>query len=211
MKILTKLLFIGLLSFVTLDTSAIVRKYSTCPYPEHEFSFGYGAFSSDQLGVRTGRVFGNPTLEGIVTREDATFTLTPIGPFYLNYKYFFKEKLSVGAGIIYANNRIMTQPDNGTSFTDIYQSLAIVPSMDFYYVRNPKIAVYGALKAGPDLRFFQFSDKQESFDVGLAFQIVPIAIRAGRSFGIVIELGLGNYGVANGGFSYRHYNRPWGT
>lgn len=197
---------------IGLSTNALaVRKYSICPYPEHEISFGYGAFSAEQVGIRSGNIFGNKLLENIVSADKGAQTLRPIGPLYVNYKYFFVEKLSIGAGVVYANNRIETVPDAGQPYTDIYHSLALVPSMDFNYVRNPKIAVYGALKAGPDIRLFKYADGSSDMNVGLAFQITPIGIRAGREFGFVLELGFGNFGLGNGGFSYRHYNRPWGT
>jgi hypothetical protein len=205
-------LFLSALILIGLCTDAFaVRKYSICPYPEHEISFGYGAFSAEQLGIRSGKIFGNKLLENIVSPGKGVQSLSPIGPLYINYKYFFIEKLSIGAGLVYANNRIETVPDAGLPYTDTYHSIALMPSMDFYYVRNPKIAVYGALKAGPDMRVFKYADGSTDLNVGLAFQVIPIAIRAGREFGFVMELGFGNFGLGNGGFSYRHYNRPWGT
>jgi hypothetical protein len=210
MKITFPILLAAFIFCISTDVRA-VQKYSICPYPEHEISFGYGAFSAEQIGIKTGKIFGNKLLEQIVSEGKGGRSLSPIGPIFINYKYFFIEKVSIGAGVVYAKNSIETVPDAGLPYTDIYHSIAFLPSLDFYYVRNPKIAVYGALKAGPDVRLFKYADGSTDLNVGLAFQITPIGIRAGREFGFVLELGFGNFGVGNGGFSYRHYNRPWGT
>ncbi len=198
---------ISLLSY----QQSFARTYSTCPYPQHEVGVGYGYLSNDQLAISFLNSIGIGILKPIADLDLKNESYSFIGPVSLNYKFFVKEKLSVGASLIYSYTGMKYENQAGATLTNKFHAASVLPRLDFYYVRNPKFALYGAIGAGVMILNSQYESSSELNDTGVtfAYQITPIAMRIGRDFGFVLELGLGSQGLGNAGFSYRHYDRPW--
>lgn len=185
------------------------RVYSTCPYPQHEISFSYGYMSADQLSVKSKKANNALYKKAIVFRDYNNEKYTYIGPVAFNYKFFFKERLSIGFSLAYSHTGVSYTQGN-ISLKDKFHTISVIPRLDFYYIRNPKFAMYGLLGAGVAVVNANYADaNSKKTNVTLGFQVTPLAVRIGRDFGLTIELGIGNLGLGNGGFSYRKYDRPW--
>lgn len=183
--------------------------YSSCPYPQHEIGVGYGYMSGEQFGIAISSIFLTGILSSLgsdaITKESYKF----IGPVHITYKYFFKERLSIGGGLLYSYNTIKSTYSSGEVLNYDLHTFSVVPRFDFYYIRNPKFALYGALGAGVTVMALKEQAGSSEKGVTFGYQVTPLAMRIGRDFGFVLELGIGSYGLANAGFSYRHYDRPW--
>lgn len=212
MNFLSKSFFLTVFAVLSFQQS-YSRVYSTCPYPQHEVGVGYGYLSTEQIAIGFSSVIASGILKPIAGIEMKNETYSFIGPVSLNYKFFFKERLSVGASLLYSYNKLNYEETNGFKSSMTFHALTILPRFDFYYIRNPKFALYGSLAAGGLVLMNNNGDRHEGIDdvgAAFAFQVTPIAMRIGRDFGFVLELGVGSHGLANGGVSYRHYDRPWG-
>ena len=206
--ILIFVFFLGL-----TNANATWKAHAFCPYPQHEISVGYGYLSNDQLAINQIKSLGIGTLKDIgdkvKTYDSPSFSY--IGPIYFTYKFFYKGVASVGVSIVYSQNRVKRQLSSTQILTDKFHMVSVMPRLDFYYIRHPKVALYGSVGVGAMMvksEYGQHSSLNET-GVSLAYQVTPLAVRVGRSFGLVVELGFGTLGVVNGGFSYRHYNSPW--
>lgn len=196
--------------FILLLNIAQAKVYSSCPYPQHEIGVSYGYMSIDQLAVRLGSEFAGHLILPIFSgNEFQNEKYRSIGPVSVNYKYFFKERLSVGGSLVYSKTHLTYDDLIGNHYSDTYHAVTLLPKFDFYYVRNPKFALYGNVGLG--VTIFKATDDQDYNDraASFAFQVTPIAMRVGRDFGFVLEFGFGSQGFVNGGVSYRHYDRPW--
>lgn len=192
-----------------LNKEALGQKRTNCPYPQHEISGGYGGFSNSQLGLLYIEPLAMGAIDGLQDGNGGTTTLKPIGPMNLTYKYFFKYKGSIGASIVYSSNQITrTATGSNVSQSIDFQSVAFVPRIDFYYIREPKFAMYGYAAGGVEGQFVNGGGINKK-SIAPAYQFSLLSFRFGRTVGFVLELGFGNLGVVNGGVGYRHYNRPW--
>ncbi|HUH72832.1 MAG TPA: hypothetical protein VLZ75_00355 [Chitinophagales bacterium] len=188
------------------------RVYSTCPYPQHEVGIGYGYMSTEQFSIEFADIISNSIINSFTGSDIKTRSYQFIGPISIYYKYFFKEKLSIGGSFLVSSNKINYEDKNNLSYSARLNTFSILPRLDFYYIRNPKFALYGNIGVGAVLMTSRYKNKTDYNATGaaFAFQVTPIAMRIGREFGLVVELGIGSHGLANAGFSYRHYDRPWG-
>lgn len=195
-----------------LNSPSHARVYSHCPYPQHEVGVGYGYLSYDQFAVAVVSDIGLGIINSLIDPEATHKSFSYIGPINLSYKFFFKERLSIGGSLIFASTKMKYENSSKVKESLKFYSVSVMPRFDFYYIRNPKFALYGNLGLGATFMEGVYSDKEKTTEKGatLAFQFTPIAMRIGREFGVVVELGIGSLGLANAGFSYRHYDRPWG-
>lgn len=200
-----------LLCYFLMSHSSFAKVYSTCPYPQHEVGVGYGYLSNDQLAIGIFNAMGLGILKPIADLELKNEKYSYIGPISVNYKYFFKERLSIGASLIYSHTGMSYEDSFGKTFKNKFHTVSVLPRLDFYYLRNPKFALYGNIGVGVMMLKSSYDgiELSEDFGATLAFQVTPLAMRIGRDFGFVLELGIGSLGMANAGFSYRHYDRPW--
>lgn len=187
------------------------RVYSTCPYPQHEVGVGYGYMSTEQFSIVITDAISNGIIKSFTGDNYSTKSYQFIGPISLNYKYFFKDRLSIGASILFSSNKIEYVDKKNIVYNVRLNTFSLIPRFDFYYIRNPKFALYGNIGLGAVLMTSQYKTKTDLNDLGatFAFQVTPLAMRIGRDFGFVLELGIGSHGLAEAGFSYRHYDRPW--
>ena len=187
------------------------RIYSSCPYPQHEVGVGYGYMSTEQFSIVVTEFLTSAVIKPLTGDNVSTKSYQFIGPISVNYKFFFKDRLSVGASILFSSNKIEYSDANNILHNVKLNTFSIIPRFDFYYIRNPKFALYGNVGAGAVVMTSSYGQQKDLNDSGasFAFQVTPIAMRIGRDFGFVLELGIGSHGLAEGGFSYRHYDRPW--
>lgn len=198
---------------MTLSINIVsARVYSTCPYPEHEIGVGYGYMSTEQFSIVLVEALSTGIISSFTGDSYTTKSYQFIGPISINYKYFFKEKLSIGGSFLFSSNKIEYENNKNILSNVQLNTFSILPRLDFYYIRNPKFALYGNIGIGAVLMTSQYKTNKDLNEIGatFAFQVTPLAMRIGREFGFVLELGIGSHGLANAGFSYRHYDRPWG-
>ena len=180
---------------------------SSCPYPQHEVGINYGYLNNTQFGIKYSAIFSPKRIDEITEDNAANIDLKAIGPIFIAYKYFFKEKLSVGFNLGYGYQQIVKNPEIPIEKRFTFHSLIIMPRLDFYYYRQPKFACYGTVSVGLNggLLKNETTNSAMSFVPDVAYQFSPLCMRIGRKVGLVIELGFGTTGIASGGFSYRPY------
>lgn len=204
-----KLLTLGFL-FTLLQSTLEAKIYSTCPYPQHEITIQYGYLSNEQAALKHIDELRNVgDLKSFIPSDASNPKFSFIGPVHFNYKFFVKEKLAVGASAIYGFTKMSyTSLANNRKLSKNLHAVSVMPRLDFYYLRNPKFAIYGNLGAGVMI-LRSSSESVNNTGVSAAYQVTPFALRIGRDFAFNIEFGFGTQGVVSGGFSYRHYDRPW--
>ncbi|MCO5231029.1 MAG: hypothetical protein M9958_07715 [Chitinophagales bacterium] len=194
---------------ILMSNKLSARVYSTCPYPQNEYGIGYGFYPTEQLAITYLEAIGFGVLKPLT---DVDFQSSKfIGPISVNYKHFFKERLAVGFSALYSNAKLKFTDSNETLATSHLNTISILPRFDFYYIRNPKFAMYGSLAAGGMVMLSSGKEIPlvERAGASFAFQVTPLAFRFGRDVGLVVELGIGSHGLAEVGFTYRPFNRPW--
>lgn len=197
-----------LFTFPILAGEMGFAKYKTsCPYPQHEIGISYGYLNNTQFGIKYSAIFSPERIDKITEDNDASIDLKAIGPIFIAYKYFFKEKLSVGFNLGYSYQQIIKNPEIPIEEHFTFHSLIVMPRLDFYYYRQPKFACYGTVSVGLNggLLKDENANSAMSFVPDIAYQFSPLCMRIGRKVGLVIELGFGTTGIASGGFSYRPY------
>jgi hypothetical protein len=204
-----KLILPALFLAASLNADLLAQR-TNCPYPQHELGGGFGGLNSNQMGLLFVEPLALGKLDGLQDGNGGQTTLTPVGPAYFTYKYFFKYKGSIGATVAYNYNTLTRTPDGSNVGQKIdFHSITFAPRLDFYYIREPKFAMYGYVAAGVEGQFLSGNGFSKT-GVAPAYQISLLSFRVGRKIGFVFEAGFGNLGVVNGGISYRHFNRPWG-
>ncbi|MCO5233423.1 MAG: hypothetical protein LC105_06600 [Chitinophagales bacterium] len=194
---------------ILLSNRLSARVYSTCPYPQHEWGVGYGFYPTEQLAITFLEEVSFGVLKPLTNMDFQSSQF--VGPISVNYKHFFKERLAVGVSALYSNAKVKFVGGNEVLTTSHLNTISVLPRFDFYYLRNPKFAMYGSLAAGAFVMVANGKELplEDKANVSFAFQVTPLAFRIGRDFGLVVELGIGSHGLAEVGFTYRPFHRPW--
>lgn len=204
-----KKFILSALFFAATFNTDLWAQRTNCPYPQHEIGGGFGGMNSNQIGLLYLEPLAMGELDGLQDGNGGKTTLIPAGPLNITYKYFFKYKASIGASVAYNFNAITRTAEGSSIEQNIdFHSIAFVPRLDFYYIRQPKFAMYGYVAGGIEGQFLSGSGVSKK-GIAPAYQVSLLSFRFGRTIGFVFEAGFGSLGVANGGISYRHYNRPW--
>lgn len=161
----TKALFLVAFFFLSTQISS-AKVYSTCPYPQHEIGIGYGFLSNDQLAIGLFNSIGFGILKPIIGLDLKNERYSYLGPISINYKFFVKERLSIGTSLIYSQTGMKYEDAQGKTFKNKFHTISVLPRLDFYYIRNPKFALYGNIGIGAMILKSQYDGINMTDDIG---------------------------------------------
>ena len=192
---------------LTVLVSVIVpgKCYSQTMGGDHEFSAGVGLLSLDQF---FGTIAGDIG-RAIVSLGNVSTTNVEIkGAYYLTYQYYIRNRFSAGLTLVTdrVSGDLQNRDDEITgSFKRHYFTIA--PEIKFVYMNNKAVRLYGIAGIGYTLgseTTFGLSGAEDGDSKWshINFQVTPLGIRFGRTFGVFAEIGIGYKGFLSGGMSY---------
>ncbi|MGX9987395.1 hypothetical protein [Chryseobacterium sp. POL2] len=166
-----------------------------------EISAGYGTSSlfgvADSILKGIGEVAGKAIFGGddvVLPNSKGVFTIA--GTVYsqdMKWRYGLEANVE-------------TFSENGTSYKE-QSYFSVLPKVDYFWSdADSKWRFYSGASVGAlfrNVEYVDFNSKvQKANDTFLAFNIMPIGVRYGGSFGVFLEPSIGTRGLVQAGFSY---------
>ncbi|MDR2621529.1 MAG: porin family protein [Dysgonamonadaceae bacterium] len=169
-----------------------------------EVDLGVGVWSSNQIiGVMSDIIASVFLPDGVGMSNSSS-----PGAFHLGYKYSLSDRIAVGPVFIYDLNTSDAVTGNGKQgkFTSNYSTLSL--EGNYNYVNRDKLKLYALLGAGGTILNQTYKDNQTGNKHGekqtfFNFQVTPVGVKYGDSFGAFAELGFGYKGILSAGLFYR--------
>ncbi|WP_369616205.1 hypothetical protein [Flavobacterium sp. CFS9] len=132
---------------------------------------------------------------------------TTFGMFEAGYRYNIGERFKAGGDLSYLRTedkfeKSDTNPNTVTRKSNYYMGMIIG---QYSYIKTSFIDFYGSGGIGA----ISLSTKEEGNGgykdnaLGFAFQVNPVGLRVGKTFGAFVELGFGYKGIATEGLNYK--------
>lgn len=183
------LLFALLTAFLTISAQE----------SKHEVSLGYGVVTTNTVIDS----FSDFLAMGLTGGHYTTNNKTYMGTFGFSYKYALTDRLSLGGTFAYEKisaDVYYSNVKNGRSKNQYY---TLAPEMDFKYLKTDMFSLYGLVGAGGTLVARDYTsvanEKNDDSSINFNFQVTPVGIKFGKSFGVYGELGFGYKGLFNFG------------
>lgn len=169
----------------------------------HEINLGVGILSSNQFIDALTQVIVSSIPYNVKLENSTSY-----GAIHVAYRYSIIRRLSLGGIFVYDyNNADAVQMDiKRGKFNNHYITLAA--EVDFKYIDREKFKLYSLVGVGATLLHQVYHDNfisntEKNSNVFFNFQITPIGIKFGNTFGGLAELGFGYKGIITAGFVYR--------
>ncbi|GHT66063.1 hypothetical protein AGMMS50239_26940 [Bacteroidia bacterium] len=188
-------LLLGLAAFLFVSSANAQSKKS-------EVDFGVGVWSSNQIvGTMSDMIVS--VVPGIAMKNS-----TSPGAFHLGYKYSLSDRIALGPVFTYDLSTSDAMVDNVKTgkFTSNYYTFSL--EGDYKYVNRDKLKLYALVGAGGTILNQTYKDSQTNEKQGekqtfFNFQVTPVGVKYGGSFGVFAELGFGYKGILCAGLFYR--------
>jgi opacity protein-like surface antigen len=195
-------LLIGLAAFLFASSINAQSK-------KNEIDLGIGVWSSSEIvGTLSDVIVSNLTQ---VKMENKKY----IGAIHAGYKYAVSNRFALGPVFTYdrgtSTSDVPFRDELGNDigygkFTSNYYSLAL--EGDYKYINSDKFKLYSLVGVGPTFLNQSFKEDNSSEDKSQSktffnYQVTPIGIKYGDSFGVFAELGFGYKGILCAGVFYR--------
>jgi hypothetical protein len=190
-------LLLGLATFLFIFSTNAQSKKS-------EVDLGVGVWSSNQIIGTMSDIIASVFLpEGASMKNSSS-----PGAFHLGYKYSLSERIALGPVFIFDMNTsdaVVGDVKPG-KFTSNYYTLSL--EGDYKYVNLDKLKLYVLLGAGGTILNQTYKDNQtgkknDEKQAFFNFQVTPVGVKYGDSFGVFAELGFGYKGILSAGLFYR--------
>lgn len=192
MKRVLSLLFLSSLVFTFSVQSQDVGS-------KHELRLGVGFISSTDVMDIFSDFLATSLTAGHYSVDNKKMT----GNYSLTYRNHFSERLSLGGTLLYSQidtDVLLNGTKNGDS-RNRYFTLA--PEFELKYLKTNFLNLYGYAGAGMTLlnQKMELEGKPSEKDdkMFFNFQLSPICLQVGNSFGLLAEAGFGYKGVINVG------------
>jgi hypothetical protein len=189
-------LLLGLTAFLFVSSANAQSK-------KNEVDFGVGVGSSNQIiGTMSDMIASVFLPEGVGMKNS-----TSPGAFHLGYKYSLSDRIALGPVFTYDLNTSDAIVDNVKTgkFTSNYYTFSL--EGDYKYVNRDKLKLYALVGAGATILNQTYKDNQSGKhgekQTFFNFQVTPIGVKYGDSFGVFTELGFGYKGILCAGLFYR--------
>ncbi|GHV57148.1 hypothetical protein FACS1894182_05270 [Bacteroidia bacterium] len=196
-----KVFLLLLIGSAALGVSAQNVSKESISQKRHEISVGVGIFNDVQLASALGDLMAMTVTGGYLVEPGAYHAFSP----NVNYRYWFTNRFGLGGSYVFDTNSVKIRKDgsSGSSFdeyTRYYSTIAIEGVLN--YVTKSTWQLYGLLGGGLSIASVPKSDVLNTV-VFPNFQVTPIGVRIGGSFGGFAEVGYGYKGIINVGISVR--------
>lgn len=191
----TKLFVISLITIISFSRVNAQEENSM-----HEISFGAGILSTSNVVFGFADVFANAvSVVGQVKFED--ISASPV--YHLNYRYWIKQRFAIGTTLAFGTEKGdgMVNGKYDGNLNRYYSNLTA--EITYNYINKPLLKLYGLGGAG--LLYINQSytpenrEKKKESLYAFDFQITPIGIKAGNTFGAYLEAGFGYKGIIAAG------------
>ncbi|MFN8261978.1 MAG: hypothetical protein U0T07_00470 [Chitinophagales bacterium] len=130
-----------------------------------------------------------------------------IHPVGITYKHYFKKMWCLTSSFSYARTfQTHTYTNPNFSFKKYDNIFSLMIGAECHYLNKKWVSLYSGLAIGGFLWQNRVDNKDginKTVDGYVAFQVNALGIRVGKRFGGFLELGFGNSGIINGGFSIK--------
>lgn len=171
---------------------------------DHEISLGIGNLTLDQI---LGALLTDGGRTILSLGAENTDNLKFLGAFSFSYKYYLKNRFAAGLTIVSDHvSGDLVDRDEELIGTLKRHYFTIAPEIKWVYVNKVSFRLYGEAGFGYTFGTENSQDIQgtedEPFHINhFNFQITPLGIRVGKTFGAFAEIGLGYKGVLAAGLS----------
>lgn len=166
-----------------------------------EIDLGVGVWSSNQVIGAMSDIIAS-SLTG-VDMDNGTY----IGALHLGYKYSLSDRFALGPVFAYdlGKSDAVYNTSKIGEFTNKFYSLAL--EADYKYINRDKFKLYSLVGAGAtllDQLYKPTTGKEESENqMFFNYQVTPIGVKFGSSFGAFAEAGFGYKGILCVGLFFR--------
>lgn len=172
-----------------------------------EIRLAYSDASFVLMGEGLANALSNTIVSGISGVKYKDAKSTTFGMFEAGYRYNIGERLKIGGDISYLRTedkfeKNKTNPKTVTRTSSYFMGTVMG---QYSYIKTSLLDFYGSGGVGA----IALSTKDEvggtykDNALGFAFQINPVGLRVGKTFGAFLELGYGYKGIATAGLSYK--------
>ena len=170
----------------------------------HEVNLGVGVISTNQVFDFLAKVIVTTLTFTAVHPENTSYTAT----WHAGYKYSLSKRWAIGPTFVYdgsTSDAIVLNHNVGT-ISNNYYTLAL--ETDFKFVNTEVFKFYSLFGIGGTLLSQEFKESLTGITADNSipyfnFQITPIGLKFGKTFGAYTELGIGYKGIINAGLFYR--------
>jgi len=185
---------------------AVVNINVSGQYKVHHLELGIGIWSTNEIiNTLSDMIISSSNLEGATMKDGMSY-----GSTHVAYRYYTSEKFGIGAIAAYdhAYSKGFLNDSEIGKFYKRHYTLAL--EAEYAYVRTRIISLYGLAGAGGTLYTLNYKPgenatiaEDSSSKSYFTFQITPLALRLGNSFGFYAEAGIGYRGILNLGLFAR--------
>jgi hypothetical protein len=168
-----------------------------------EIDLGVGVLSSNQIIGSMSDIIASTFLPDGVGMKNSS---SP-GAFHVGYKYSLSDRFALGPVVTYDLNTSEAWANNAKTgkFTSNYYTFSL--EADYKFVNRDKFRLYALLGAGGSVLNQTYKenagDKHSEKLTYFNFQVTPVGVKYGNSFGVFSELGFGYKGILCAGLFYR--------
>jgi opacity protein-like surface antigen len=169
-----------------------------------EVDLGVGIWSSNQIIGTMSDIIASAILPAGVSMDNSSY----IGALHVGYKYSLSDRFALGPVLTYdlGTSDAVANKEKTGKFTSNYYSLSL--EADYKFINRDKFKLYALVGAGGTILNQVYKDNKTGEKNGESqtffnFQITPVGIKYGDSFGVFAELGLGYKGILCAGVFYR--------
>lgn len=173
---------------------------------KNEVRVGFSDAIFIHIGSGLANAFGESISSGITGVQYKDAKTKAVGMFEAGYRYHLNERFKIGADISFLQTED-TFDTKSTNSTDIVRKSTynlVLITGEFNYVKTSLLTFYASGGAG----IISMSTKEVGGTYkdnlsDFAFQINPVGLRVGKSFGGFAELGFGYKGIISAGVNYK--------
>ena len=169
-----------------------------------EVDLGVGIWSSNQIIGTMSDIIASAFLPTGISMDNSSY----IGALHLGYKYSLSYRFALGPVFTYdtGTSDAVANNEKAGKFTNNYYSLSL--EADYKFINRDKLKLYALVGAGGTIFNQVYKDNKTGEKHGenqtfFNFQVTPIGIKYGSSFGAFAELGFGYKGILCAGLFYR--------
>jgi hypothetical protein len=196
-----KLFYVALLSLFVIPFSLKAQTES----PKNSIAAGYGVLTVQDIASTVSDVLIDPFTVGIIEVTD----ITGSGVVFVEYSHFWKSKwrFLVNANYTSIKSTFVNSSDQSNYGKGTDQYYALMVGVNYHWLTHNILELYSGLQAGGSYistkQTYVTGDDATDNSFAFAFQVTPIGLRVGKTFGGFAELGFGYKGLINVGIDYR--------
>jgi hypothetical protein len=173
-------------------------------YRKHQIEAGVGIWNTNELVNTFSDMIISSLREGGVTMQDDM----SYASWHAAYRYYFSKRLALGALFAYDHAKSNALREGVEIGNLLKRHATVALEAEFGYLRTDFISLYGLAGFGGTRYGLEYKpsgttsngfEAKSEAEYYFNYQLTPIGIRLGSTFGFFAELGFGYRGILNAG------------